>query len=62
MICYAYLLLGPVWGVLPGFEVVERLQDCMVIPQQVAFILPCGEAFSTDLSLINFQIIGEILE
>lgn len=54
-------VLGPVWSIRKGFKEVERVRDCMIIPENIALFLSGGKGSENDLGLINLPINGEIL-
>ncbi|XP_053993292.1 uncharacterized protein LOC128884175 isoform X2 [Hylaeus volcanicus] len=56
-----YSFEGPVWSVRKGFKEVERVRDCLILPENIALFLSGGKGSETDLNLINLSIVGTIL-
>eukprot|EP00916_Digyalum_oweni_P001428 GHVL01002783.1.p1 GENE.GHVL01002783.1~~GHVL01002783.1.p1 ORF type:complete len:299 (+),score=9.37 GHVL01002783.1:2199-3095(+) len=56
-----YSFEGPVWSVTKGFGKVERVRDCLILPENMALFLSGGKGSETDLSLINLNMEGEIM-
>lgn len=55
-----YSFEGPVWSVRKGFREVERVRDCLILPENIALFLSGGKGSENDLSLLNLSIVGEI--
>lgn len=60
-LAHFYCPLGPVWSIRKGFKEVERVRDCLILPENIALFLSGGKGSETDLGLINLNIVGEIL-
>lgn len=56
-----YSFEGPVWSIRKGFKEVERVRDCLILPENIALFLSGGKGSETDLCLINLTVVGDIL-
>jgi len=56
-----YTFEGPVWSIRKGFKEIERVRDCLILPENIALFLSGGKGSENDLAIINLSITGEIL-
>eukprot|EP00389_Voromonas_pontica_P000764 GDKH01001137.1.p1 GENE.GDKH01001137.1~~GDKH01001137.1.p1 ORF type:complete len:304 (-),score=-4.50 GDKH01001137.1:287-1198(-) len=56
-----YTFEGPVWSIRKGFKEIERVRDCLILPENIALFLSGGKGSENDLQIINLSITGEIL-
>lgn len=52
---------GPVWSVRKGFKEMERVRDCLILPENIVLFLSGGKGSESDLANISLTIQGEIL-
>lgn len=51
---------GPVWSVRKGFKEIERVRDCLILPENIVLFLSGGKGSESDLDNISLSIQGEI--
>lgn len=56
-----YSFEGPVWTAGRGAAEIERVKDCLILPENIALFLSGAKGSENDLSLMNLTIVGEIL-
>eukprot|EP00386_Alphamonas_edax_P005028 GDKI01015785.1.p1 GENE.GDKI01015785.1~~GDKI01015785.1.p1 ORF type:complete len:298 (-),score=51.72 GDKI01015785.1:122-1015(-) len=56
-----YTFEGPVWSIRKGFKEIERVRDCLILPENIALFLSGGKGSENDLAIINLAVSGEIL-
>ncbi|CEM19291.1 unnamed protein product [Vitrella brassicaformis CCMP3155] len=56
-----YTFEGPVWSIRKGFKEIERVRDCLILPENIALFLSGGKGSENDLGIINLNVTGEIL-
>jgi len=52
---------GPVWTIRKGFKEVERVRDCLILPENIALFLSGSKGSEKDLTSINLVVTGEIM-
>ncbi|KAF8820666.1 putative E3 ubiquitin-protein ligase SInaT4 [Cardiosporidium cionae] len=55
-----YAFTGPVWTICRGFEELERVKDCLILPENIALFLSGGKGSESDLRTIDLEVVGEI--
>lgn len=56
-----YSFHGPVWSALRGPKELERVKDCLLLPENIALFLSGAKGSEQNLNSINLSITGEIL-
>eukprot|EP01066_Platyproteum_vivax_P007919 Platyproteum_vivax@DN3217_c0_g1_i1.p1 len=55
-----YTFEGPVWTIRKGFKEIERVRDCLILPENTAFFLSGGKGSENDVNIVNLSIKGQI--
>lgn len=62
VIIILFSCIGPVWSLRKGYKEIERVRDCLIVPENIALFLSGGKGSESDfLSVLNLRITGEIL-
>ncbi|KAL8272850.1 hypothetical protein Esti_003237 [Eimeria stiedai] len=56
-----YSFQGPVWSAARGPQELERVKDCLLLPENIALFLSGAKGSEQNLNAINLSITGEIL-
>ncbi|KAL8426379.1 hypothetical protein Efla_007326 [Eimeria flavescens] len=56
-----YSFHGPVWSAARGPQELERVKDCLLLPENIALFLSGAKGSEQNLNSINLNITGEIL-
>ncbi|KAL8435062.1 hypothetical protein ACSSS7_002732 [Eimeria intestinalis] len=56
-----YSFQGPVWSAARGPQELERVKDCLLLPENIALFLSGAKGSEQNLNAINLSIAGEIL-
>lgn len=56
-----YSFHGPVWSAARGPKELERVKDCLLLPENIALFLSGAKGSEQNLNAINLNITGEIL-
>ncbi|PHJ25703.1 e3 ubiquitin-protein ligase sinat2-like [Cystoisospora suis] len=56
-----YSFEGPVWTAGRGAAEIERVKDCLILPENIALFLSGAKGSENDLSLMDLTIVGDIL-
>ncbi|OEH78291.1 putative E3 ubiquitin-protein ligase SINAT1 [Cyclospora cayetanensis] len=57
----SYSFHGPVWSATRGPKELERVKDCLMLPENIALFLSGAKGSEQNLNSINLSITGEIL-
>lgn len=56
-----YSFHGPVWSAARGPKELERVKDCLLLPENIALFLSGAKGSEQNLNAINLNVTGEIL-
>lgn len=56
-----YSFQGPVWSATRGPQEIERVKDCLLLPENIALFLSGAKGSEQNLNSINLTITGEII-
>eukprot|EP01071_Lankesteria_metandrocarpae_P014318 Lankesteria_metandrocarpae@DN832_c0_g1_i1.p1 len=56
-----YSFKGPVWSVKKGFAEIERVRDCLILPENIVLFLSGGKGSENDIEMMNLTVSGTIM-